>query len=381
MQRKIAANKFGRQQGPNRALSLPRAQNRAGSHRGSAILAAAKLTWQDLCDAYEIEMQRKVDNKERGATRNEGIMSASTRLRYRVTIRDFTTFLEDKSTPLVDITPAAIAKYKIVRHKAVVAKKQSRGGAGVALDIAILHGVFAFAVVQKMLTDKPISMARESKPGKNPKNGARAFTGDELAAIRKATVYKNSRKQTKDDTASFLLLRWSGLRVSDATKLQWKNIHFGRGTNGEIEIMTQKRSKLAQVPLATELRENLESLYDERKPGLEDRVLLNPETDKPFADRAILSRRVIELCDRAGVKGSAHCFRDTFACDMLTRGIGVFEVAKMLADTVETVEEYYAQFVPAARDAVQSKMDSGVGIEEQVKIAAQRGRKVVGIRG
>jgi len=33
----------------------------------------------------------------------------------------------------------------------------------------------------------------------------------------------------------------------------------------------------------------------------------------------------------------------------------------MLADTVE---EYYAQFVPAARDAVQSKMDSGVGIEE-----------------
>ena len=57
----------------------------------------------------------------------------------------------------------------------------------------------------------------------------------------------------------------------------------------------------------------------------------------PFADRAILSPRVIELCDRAGVKGLAHCFRDTFACDMLTRGIGVFEVAKMLADTVETV--------------------------------------------
>jgi hypothetical protein len=32
-------------------------------------------------------------------------------------------------------------------------------------------------------------------------------------------------------------------------------------------------------------------------------------------------------------------------------------------------------------DAVQSKMDTGVGIEEQAKIAAQRGKKVVGIRG
>jgi len=66
---------------------------------------------------------------------------------------------------------------------------------------------------------------------------------------------------------------------------------------------------------------------------------------------------------------------------MLARGNGVYEVAKMLADTVETVEEYYAQFVPAARDAVQAKMDNGIGIEEQGALAAQRGRKLVGIRG
>ncbi len=350
-------------------------------YTGHSRKATAKLTWQDLCDAYEIEMQRKVDNKERGATRNEGIMSVSTRDRYRITIRDFTNFLEDKNTPLVEIAPATIAKYKIARHKAVTAKKQSRGGAGIALDVAILHGVFAFAVAQKMLAEKPISMARESKPGKNPKNGARPFTGEELSAIRQAAAYKNSRKETIDDTSTFLLLRWSGLRVSDAVRLQWKHVHFGRGSNGEIEIVTQKRSKIAIIPLSTELRENLEFLRNERKPSIEDRVLWNPETGTAYTDRAILSRRAIALCERAGIKGSAHCFRDTFACDMLTRGIGVFEVAKMLADTVETVEEYYAQFVPAARDAVQSKMDSGVGIEEQAKIAAQRGRKVVGIRG
>jgi hypothetical protein len=65
---------------------------------------------------------------------------------------------------------------------------------------------------------------------------------------------------------------------------------------------------------------------------------------------------------------------------MLARGVGVFEVAKMLADTVDTVEKHYAQFVPAARDAVQIRMDSGIGIEERSKMSAQRGRKVVGIR-
>ena len=177
------------------------------------------------------------------------------------------------------------------------------------------------------------------------------------------------------------ILRWAGLRVSDAVRLQWKHVHFGRGTNGEIEILTQKRSKVAIIPLSSELREDLETLHSERKASSEGYVLWNPETDAPYSDRAILTRRAIALCGRAGIKGSAHCFRDTFACDMLTRGIGLFEVAKMLADTVETVEEYYAQFVPAARDAVQSKMDSGLGIEEQAKVAAQRGKKVVGIRG
>jgi integrase len=80
----------------------------------------------------------------------------------------------------------------------------------------------------------------------------------ELAAIRQATVYKNSRKQRIDDTPTLLLLRWAGLRVSDAVRLQWKHIHFGRGSNGEVEILTQKRTKVAIIPLATELRENLE---------------------------------------------------------------------------------------------------------------------------
>jgi hypothetical protein len=127
--------------------------------------------------------------------------------------------------------------------------------------------MFTFAVAQKMLAEKPISMARESKPGKNPKNGAHAFTGEELAAIGQATVYKNSRKQTIDDAPTFLLLRWAGLRVSDAVQLRWKHVHFGRGPNGEIEILTQKRNKVAIIPLSTELRENLESFVVSASPA------------------------------------------------------------------------------------------------------------------
>ena len=348
------------------------------AHQESIKVSAP--TWQDLVDAYEIEMQRKVDNEERGASRKEGTLATSSRDRYRVVIRDFTNFI-GKDMPLAEITPAHITRYKSVRHRAIVSKKQSRGGNGVRLDIAFLHAMFKFAVARKMMAEQPIDLSKESRPGENPTNGARPFTGDELAVIRSVTVDKNGRGQEIDDTHMFLLFRWTGLRRSDAADLRWKHVLFGQGYNGEIEIVTKKRDKLAIIPLSTELRDDLETIRRQRKPHREDHVLLNPETGRPFTDPSKLTKRATALCARARIKAGPHYFRSSFACDMLARGVGIYEVAMMLADTVETVQRKYAKFVPAAREAVRIKMDQGVGIEEQAKIAAQRGRKVVGIRG
>jgi integrase len=63
-----------------------------------------------------------------------------------------------------------------------------------------------------------------------------------------------------------IYLRWTGLRASDARQLQWKHVHVGRGSNGEIEILTQKRSKVAIFPLSTELRDDLDAIRRQRKP-------------------------------------------------------------------------------------------------------------------
>jgi hypothetical protein len=150
--------------------------NRIG-YVGQKKVATSQVTWQDLVDAYEVEMQRRVDNKERGADREEGLMSTTTRDRYRQTIRHFDAFLEDKQSPLAAITPALISKFKVTRHKAITALKQARGGTSIALDIAVLHAMFAFAMAQKMMVEKPIDLKKESKPGRNPKNGARPFRG------------------------------------------------------------------------------------------------------------------------------------------------------------------------------------------------------------
>jgi hypothetical protein len=54
----------------------------------------------------------------------------------------------------------------------------------------------------------------------------------------------------------------------------------------------------------------------------------------------------------------------------------IFDVAKMLADAVDTVEKHYASFVQAARDAAHIRMDNGLGIEERAKMAKRRGKNV-----
>jgi integrase len=333
--------------------------------------ATSQTTWGDLCGAYELEMERTVANKLRGAGREEGIMSPNTRSRYRQCIVHFSKFLADVNTPLTRIEPSTIEKYKVERHKDIIKLKQSRGGSSIALDVAILHRIFNFALSKQMMQGKnPIDLSKESKPGKNPRNPARPFNAEELALIREAAG---------EDKFTFLF--WTGLRGSDALNLRWENVHFNRGANGEVEIMTQKRTKLAIIPLSTELREALQEVHQARKPPKDDRVLYNPETGEAFTSRKRLYERAKALGIRAGVKRvTPHCFRDTFACDMLARGEDIYGVAKMLADTVETVEKHYAQFVLAARDAAQHRMDNGLGIEERGKIAQQRGGKVLSFR-
>lgn len=340
----------------------------------NAAIHGARPTWSDLEKSFEIEMERLITNKNRGASREEGIMVDGTRERYRGVYKEFGAFLEERGIIYLDaLTPPVIEIYKVDRVNKITTKKQSRGGTSVALDIAALHRIFRYAISKGLMTTKPIDLAKESKPGKNPKNGARAFTAAELKAMRGAAG---------EDLFVFTLLRWTGLRVSDAVNLTWADVHFDRGTNGEIEVLTQKRGKVAIVPLSPELHGALQSTAHKLKPRPQDRVLTNPETGKPFTGRARLYYRMKSLGMRAGVKRvTPHCFRDTFVCDMLARGCSTFVVAQMVADTTDTIEKHYASFVPAARDAAQLQMANGLGIEERAKIAAQRGRKVVGIRG
>jgi integrase len=73
---------------------------------------------------------------------------------------------------------------------------------------------------------------------------------------------------------------------------------------------------------------------------------------------------MVALGKRAGVPDAhPHRFRDTFAVDMLSRGASAYEVAKLLGDTVDTIERHYAPFVKELRERTRRIMENTEGIE------------------
>ena len=66
-------------------------------------------------------------------------------------------------------------------------------------------------------------------------------------------------------------------------------------------------------------------------------------------------------------RGASLCdipngFRDSFAVDLLSRGASLYDVAKLLADTVDTVEKH-TRLCSTAREQARRIMETGEGLE------------------
>jgi integrase len=255
---------------------------------------------------------------------------------------------------LSDISRQLVERFKVWRVQQIVKKKFARGAGGLALEAAILHRIFSFAIENDMLQKNPVRM--EGRPGENPRGGAETF--------QRGGAIKNAGRCWRW-LARVLVASMDGFPNGDAVKLTWMEVHFDRR---EIERVTQKRRKKIILPIHTELLFALEVNFESRKPASSDRVLLNPATATPMT-RPRLYQRFCALGKRGGVSDAhPHRFRDTLAVDMLSRGASPYDVAKMLGDTIDTVERHYTPFVKELRERVRNILETGVGLEESAKI-------------
>ena len=300
-------------------------------------------TWVDLVKSFTAHSKQLV-------ARNR--LRISTLIRYEYTLRAFGFFLAAESIiRLSEITRPVVEKFKAWRFDRILEKKHSRGGGSINLDVAVLHRVFSYGVEREMVDRNPVKL--EGKPGANPVRGAEPFTAEDLSKLR---------EHADEDRLIFLLLRHTGLRGGDAVALTWGEVDLqGR----RIDRLTQKRRKRVIIPLHQELQFALEAEAERRKTTASEIVLTNPATGKPLT-RPRLASRMKALGKRAGVTNShPHRMRDTLAVDMLLRGSSVYDVAKILGDTVRTVEDHYAPYIPELQERARQFIEGPGGLEDE----------------
>ena len=131
------------------------------------------------------------------------------RFRYQQTLCGFRSFLDECTvSELSGMTRPFVEKFKVWRLAKIREKNFSRGGRGLALDVAILHRVFGVAVECEMIAKNPVRL--EGRPGGSAERGTQPFTGEQLTKLRQSA---------NEDLLAYLLLRWTGLRGSDAVRL------------------------------------------------------------------------------------------------------------------------------------------------------------------
>ena len=173
--------------------------------------------------------------------------------------------------------------------------------------------------------------------------------------------------------ALFQLMRWSGLAIRDAVTLERAEIQHDEA-RGIYRIVTarQKTGTHVSVPIPSDVAHELLSVAN----GKERYVFWTGEGTGETIAKTWANRYVRPVFEAAGIPCEGHMLshrlRDTFAVDLLQKGVPMEEVSKLLGHTsIRTTEKHYARWVQGRQD----RLDSLVMGTWAAPVKAKRGKK------
>lgn len=193
------------------------------------------------------------------------------------------------------------------------------------------------------------------------------LTAEEYARLLDAVYIANPRRwdgkvstqglteQTRTRLhALFQLMRWSGLAIRDAVTLERSGIIYAKGIY-RVVASRQKTGTDVSVPIPPEVAKELLAITN----GNARYVFwtgdsLGETIAKTWANRYI--RPVFEAA-KIPCEGHmlSHRLRDTFAVDLLEKGVPLEEVSKALGhESIKTTERHYAKWVQGRQDRLDS---------------------------
>jgi site-specific recombinase XerD len=146
------------------------------------------------------------------------------------------------------------------------------------------------------------------------------------------------------------LMRYSGLAIRDAVTLERRELH--NGSKGLYRIVTnrQKTGTHVSVPIPPDVAEEVKAAMELNESP--KHIFWNTGTGKP--QTAVTNwqhdlRQVFRAANQPN--GHPHQLRDTFAVNLLQRGVPLEEVSKLLGhESIKTTEKFYAKWVKARQD-------------------------------
>jgi integrase/recombinase XerD len=144
--------------------------------------------------------------------------------------------------------------------------------------------------------------------------------------------------------AMILILRYSGLRISDAVALTRDRI-----VDGKLFLYTQKTGTPVYVPLPKKVTEALAGTGGEKYFFWSGNGKLKSATED-------WRRSLLALAELANVEEpSFHRLRDTFAVELLLAGVPIDQVSILLGhSSVKVTEKHYAPWVKARQQQLEA---------------------------
>jgi site-specific recombinase XerD len=195
------------------------------------------------------------------------------------------------------------------------------------------------------------------------------LVGDEYARLLDALYAVNPRRwdgkkstQGLSDAmrtrihALIQLMRWSGLAIRDAVSLPKSCLQWDKARHTfRVTTSRQKTGTHVSVLLPPDVSAELKPLVETHPV-----YVLFPDTAINFEDiaKTYTSRYIRPAFEAAKIPCDTHMvshrLRDTFAVDLLDKGVAIEQVAKALGDTVKTTEKHYAKWVQSRQDRLDS---------------------------
>lgn len=318
-------------------------------------------TWEELCDLFEANRKHKFKIGELAETTFEN---------YQKTLSRFRAFLAERHITMLQDKNNIEEEFCAWRIDQVKSPQSVSGRPSLYFDRTHLRPLGAFGQERGLLESNPF---RRPKRPPLERHISRPYSADQLVRIENIAKRGPVCAQlfpSRDEWLPFWLLRETGLRPEDAVSLLWEEVDLQAKM---IEHNCHKNHKQVAIPLleGEQLLGVLKIEQTRRSPLPSEPVLLNLGTGRALTKDS-LYELIVKLGELAGVPDAApYRFRGTFAVDMLLRTNNPYYVAKMLGDTMRTVERYYMPYVRELQEHNRLLSQGGAGLRQFVTRASQ----------